>query len=169
MDLGQWLSELRTLHEKARAGTLGPAEQKDYRARRAELVRALLSAQCLTRQPGQSARQSLRVARALQAELVGPGRRDRLTTFDVSAGGFSAPMGTAPVNGEMFTATLRLPGTDPLVTPVKVVASVPMVGYFRVSFSFGRMDPAAAERLDMSILDMVLQQLGPSRPRPADG
>jgi hypothetical protein len=67
----------------------------------------------------------------------------------------------------MLTASIRLPGADPLVAPVRVVGSVPMVGYFRVSFSFGRLDPASAERLDLAILDMVLHQLGPVRPPPA--
>ncbi|HET8733345.1 MAG TPA: PilZ domain-containing protein [Anaeromyxobacteraceae bacterium] len=167
MDLGHWLTELKALHEKARSGTLGPTEQREYRSRRAELARALLAAQSLTRQPGQSARQSLRVARALQVELSGAGRSERLTTFDISAGGFAAPMGSAPETGAMLTASIRLPGTDPLVTPVKVVGSVPMVGYSRVSFSFGRLDPASAERLDLAILDMVLQQLGPVRTPPA--
>ncbi len=164
MDLGHWLTDLKSLHEKAKSGTLDPAEQREYRTRRAELARALLAAQSLTRQPGQSARQSLRVARALQVELAGAGRKERLTTFDISAGGFAAPMGAAPETGATFTASIRLPGTDPLVTLVKVVGSVPMVGYFRVSFSFGRMEPASAERLDLAILDMVLQQIGPVRP-----
>jgi c-di-GMP-binding flagellar brake protein YcgR len=106
------------------------------------------------------------VARALQVEVSGAGRKEKLTTFDISAGGFAAPMGSAPEAGEPFTAVIRLPGAEPLAASVKVVGIVPMVGYFRVSFAFSRMDPASAERLDVAILDMVLQQLGPARPGP---
>jgi hypothetical protein len=34
------------------------------------------------------------------------------------------------------------------------------MGYARVSFTFGVLDPAASERLELAILDMVLQQIG---------
>ena len=159
MDLGRWLTDLEALHEKARTGTLDPAESREYRSRRAELARALLAAQSLTRLPGQAHRQSLRVARALQVEIAGAGRRERLTTFDISMGGFAAPMGAAPATGETFTATIRLPGADPLVTPVKVVGVSPQTGYVRVSFSFGRLEGAAAELLELAIFDLVLAQL----------
>jgi hypothetical protein len=160
VDLGQWLTDLKALHEKAKLGELGPAEGRDYRARRSELARALLAAQGLTRQPGQAPRQSLRVARALQVELVGNGRKEKLTPFDISSGGFAAPMGTAPGPGEMFTAAIRLPGGEPLAVPVKVVGSTPQMGYARVSFTFGVLEPSASERLELAILDMVLQQIG---------
>lgn len=160
MDLGRWLTDLKALHEKARAGTLDPVESREYRSRRAELARALLAAQSLTRHPGQAHRQSLRVARALQVEITGAGRRERLTTFDISMGGFAAPMGAAPATGATFTASVRLPGVEPLVVPVKVVGSTPQVGYVRVSFSFGKLEGAAAEVLELAIFDLVLAQLG---------
>jgi len=160
VDLGKWLTDLKSLHEKARNGTLDAGETREYRSRRAELARALLTAQSLTRHPGQAQRQSLRVARALQVEITGGGRRERLTTFDISMGGFAAPMGTAPATGDTFTAAIRLPGTDPLVIPVKVVGSTPQAGYARVSFSFGRLEGAAAEMLELAIFDLVLAQLG---------
>ena len=102
----------------------------------------------------------MRIARALQVELTGNGRKEKLTTFDISSGGFAAPMGTAPEPGEIFTAAIRLPGGDPLVVPVKVVGSTAQMGYVRVSFTFGVLASEAAERLELAILDMVLQQLG---------
>jgi hypothetical protein len=159
VDLGKWLTDLKALHEKAKHGALSTEEQRDYRSRRAELARALLAAQGLGRPPGQARRQSLRVARALQVELSGPGRKERLTTFDVSTGGFSAPMAAAPPTGETLTATLRLPEGEPLVAPVKVVGSAPAPGCVRVSFAFGPIPGAAAEKLEMAIFDLVLAQL----------
>jgi hypothetical protein len=160
VDLGQWLTDLRALHEKARHGSLGAAEARDYRSRRSELARALLAAQALGRQPGQARRQSVRVARALQVELEGGGRKERLTTFDISMGGFSAPMAGAPQPGAMLTATVRLPGVEPLVTPVKMVGAAPQAGCVRVSFSFGKLEGPAAEKLELAIFDLVLAQLG---------
>jgi hypothetical protein len=167
MDLAHWLTAFKVLHEKARRGALGMPEAREYRARRAELTRALLTAQDLTRQPGQSPRRSLRVARALQVELEGAGRKDRITTFDVSTGGFSAPMASAPRPGDVIAATLHLPGVEPLATSVKVVGTRAQAGSLRVSFAFGEMEGAAAERLEFAIFDMVLAQLGQPPPRPA--
>jgi hypothetical protein len=160
MDLAAWLTAFKLLHEKAKSGTLdGPGEQA-YRTRREELARALLRAQGLARQPGQSPRQTLRVARALQVELEGRGRKDRLTTYDISMGGFAAPMSDAPRPEEALTATVRFPEGDPLVTPVTVVGMKPQAGNVRVSFSFGKLRGQAAERLESAIFDMVLLQLG---------
>ncbi len=159
MDLGRWLKELEALHAKARTSTLPAAEQREYRARREELARALRIAQGMGRQPGQARRQSLRVARALQVEIAGAGRTERLTTFDVSAGGFSAPMAAAPPPGELLTATLRLPEGEQLRAPVRVAGVAPASGHVRVSFAFGPMPGADSERLERAILDMVLAQL----------
>jgi hypothetical protein len=160
MDLTEWLAAFKLLHEKAKHRTLdGPGEQ-DYRTRREELARALLRAQGLSRQPGRSPRQTLRVARALQVELEGRGRKDRLTTYDISMGGFAAPMSDAPRPEEALTATVRLPDGDPLVTAVTVVGMKPQAGNLRVSFSFGKLRGAPAERLESAIFDMVLSQLG---------
>jgi hypothetical protein len=158
VDLQHWLKTFRELHEKARGGALAGTEAGDYRERRRELARALLAAQDLTRAPGQVPRQSMRVARALQVELQTPGGKERLTTFDVSMGGFSAPMASAPALGERLVATVRLPGVDPLVTPVKVVGAHAQAGNVRVSFSFGKLEGAEAVRLEFALIDMVLAQ-----------
>jgi len=158
VDLGRWLTGFKALHEKAKQGDLAGPELRDYRARRYEMERALLAAQDLTRPPGQQRRQSLRVARALQVELVRGGEKDRLTTFDVSMGGFAAPMASAPILGETLVATVRLPGVEPLVAPVKVVGARAQSGKVRVSFAFGKLEPVAAERLEHAIVDMVLAQ-----------
>lgn len=160
MDLGQWLAQFRTLHEKARKGTLEAAEERDYKAGREELARALVAAQHLTLQPGQTPRHALRVARALQVDLESPVRKDRLTTFDLSLGGFSALVARAPMADEALTATLRLPGMEPLVTQVTVAGLKSQPGNVRVSFAFARLGDPAAERLELAVFDAVLGQLG---------
>jgi len=80
------------------------------------------------RPPGQQRRQSLRVAQAIQVELDNRGHKERLTTFDISMGGFSAPMASTPLPGELLTATLQLPGMEPLVMPARVVGSMAHTG-----------------------------------------
>ncbi len=160
MDLAQWLTAFKALHEKARRGALEAADERDYQAGREELARALVAAQRLTTQPGQSPRQALRVARALQVDLESPVRKDRLTTFDLSLGGFSALVARAPMSDEELTATLRLSGAEPVVAGVKVAGMKAQPGNVRVSFTFSRLEAAAAERLEFAIFDAVLAGLG---------
>jgi hypothetical protein len=159
VDLQHWLTTFRELHEKARNGALAGAEVRDYQERRRELAHAMLAAQDLTRPPGHAPRQSMRVARALQVELQTSSGRERLTTFDISVGGFSAPMASAPVLGASLAATVRLPGgVDPLQATVKVVGAQAQSGSVRVSFSFAKLEGADAERLEFALIDMVLAQ-----------
>jgi hypothetical protein len=160
MDLAQWLTAFKALHERAKRGTLEGADERDYKAGREELARALVAAQHLTLQPGQSPRHALRVARALQVDLESPVRKDRITTFDLSLGGFSALVARAPMHDEALTATLRLPGTDPIVAPVTVAGLKAQPGNARVSFAFARLEGPVAERLELAIFDAVLSQLG---------
>jgi len=159
MDLGQWLQAFRALHEQARRGSLQGGDLSDYQAGRDELARALVAAQRLTVQPGQTARTTLRVARALQVDLESPVRHDRLTTFDLSLGGFSALLSKSPAVDEALEATLRLPGTEPLKTGVEVAETRAQPGNVRVSFRFKRLPDAAREKLELAIFDAVLAQM----------
>ncbi len=159
MDMAQWLTTFRALHEKAKRGAIEGAEERDYKAGREELARALVAAQRLTLQPGQSPRHALRVARALQVDLESPVRKDKLTTFDLSLGGFSALLARAPMADEVLTATLRLSGVEPVVTTVTVAGMKAQPGNVRVSFAFARLEEAVAERLEVAVFDAVLAQL----------
>jgi hypothetical protein len=160
MDLANWLSSFKALHERAKLGVLDVAEEQDYKAGREELARALVAAQGLTRKPDQSPRMALRVARALQVDLESRVRMERLTTADLSLGGFSARMGRPPGSDEELTVTLRLPETDPLKAAVTVAGVKPQPGNVLVSFGFQKLEPKTAERLEIAIFDMVLAQLG---------
>src|SRR5512140_3641701 len=94
--LSEWLRSFRELHERARKGQLGKAEEPAYRAGRDELARALLSAQRLTVKPGETPRQALRVARALQVDLDLLTSSARAITVDLSTGGFSCLLAKSP-------------------------------------------------------------------------
>jgi hypothetical protein len=159
MDLAVWVKAFRELHEKARRGALVGVEAESYKAGRESLARAIVAAQGLTRQPGQSPREALRVARMLQVDLESRVRLERLSTSEISLGGFSARMASAPAPDEELTATVRLPGVDPLKARVKVAGTKPQPGSALVSFSFGKLDAASAERLELSIFDVVLSQM----------
>jgi hypothetical protein len=159
MDLAEWLEQFKVLHEKARRGALSDAEQRLYQGGRDELARALVAAQHLTLQPGQTPRQALRVARALQVDLESPVRKDRLTTFDLSVGGFSALLARAPASDEVLTATLRLPGVDPVTATVTAAGVKPQAGNVRASFAFAKLGTSERERLELAIFDVVLSQL----------
>ena len=140
MDLGQWLQAFRALHEQAKRGALQGSDLSDYLAGREELARALVAAQRLTVQPGQTPRTSLRVARALQVDLESPVRHDKLTTFDLSLGGFSALVSRAPAADEELEATLRLPGGgEPVKARVEVAESKVQPGNVRLSFRFKKL------------------------------
>ena len=159
MGLGKWLSEFRALHEKAKRECLCAAEEELYRSGREALARALVNAQRLSRKPDQPARQAVRVTRALQVVLESRARRELLVTSDVSLGGFSAAMGSAPGSDEELTATLRLPEAEPFVAPVRVVGRATQPGRVLVSFAFLGSDDAARARLEIMIFDAVLAQI----------
>jgi len=159
MDLAKWVSAFKALHEKAKRGTLDGVEDRDYKAGREALTRALVAAQGLTRKPDQSPREALRLTRVLQVDLESRVRAERLATSELSLGGFSARMARAPGPDEELTATLRLPGTEPVSSRVKVAGVKVQPGFVLVSFSFAKLEGASAERFEIAIFDFVLAEM----------
>jgi len=156
MTLAQWLKGFRGLHERARSGKLSAAEASEYRDARDELARALLGAQRLTVKPGETPRQSLRVARALQVDLDLVTSNARAITIDLSSGGFACLLAKAPPAGDEFGFTLRLPGGEALSGKVRVADVKPQQGNVRVSFQFCGMPPDDRERVELFVFDTVL-------------
>lgn len=157
--LSDWIAAFRELHERARRGALTPSEAAAYRSGRDELARALLAAQRLTLKSGETPRQALRVARALQLELDLPTARERSVTIDLSTGGFSALLDKAPPVGDEFGVSLRLPAADPVVCRARVTDVRPQAGHVRVAARFEGLPPADRERLELFVFDTVLAQL----------
>jgi hypothetical protein len=110
MGLADWLAAFRDLHEQAVAGTLGEADWVVYRQGREELARALLAAQRLALRPGETPRQALRVARALQVDLEWTKGQVRALTVDLSVGGFATLLAKAPASADEVKYALKLPG-----------------------------------------------------------
>jgi hypothetical protein len=159
LSLAEWLKGFRALHERARTGTLSGPDADAYRAARDELARALLQAQRLTVKPGETPRQSLRVARALQVDLDLITSSVRAITIDISTGGFACLLAKAPPAGDEYSYTLRVPGAESLQGKVRVADVKPQAGNVRVSFSFSGLPPEDRERVELFVFDTVLSQM----------
>jgi hypothetical protein len=159
MSLAEWLRTFRELHEGARQGKLDPRQEANYRAGRDELARALLAAQRLTLKPGETPRQALRVARALQVDLDLLPSSVRAITVDLSTGGFSCLLAKAPPLGDDVRFSLRIPGAEPLAGHARVADVKALQGNVRAAFQVSGLDANDRERLELFVFDTVLSQL----------
>ena len=159
VSLAEWMKGFRELHERAKQGQLSAAEQDTYRAGRDELARALLSAQRLTVKPGETPRQTLRVARALQVDLDLLTSRARAITIDISAGGFSCLLAKAPPQGDEVSFSLRIPGAEALAGKARTADVKPQQGNVRASFVFAGLESAERDRMELFVFDSILTQI----------
>jgi hypothetical protein len=159
MSLAEFLSTFRKMHEQARRGLLEGKELALYLAKRDELARALLSAQRLTIKQGETARQALRVARALKIELDFGMLHPRALTLDLSKGGFATVLVQAPSLKDEVGFTLHIPPAKPVSGKCRVVNVKQHAGNVRVAFQFTGLSEADRERLELFVFDAVLEQL----------
>ena len=159
MGLADWLRVFRTLHERAKKNELTGADAEDYRAGCDELARALIAAQKLALKPGEVPRHALRVARALQVTLDSATSNVRSTTVEISVAGFSTLLAKAPPAGEELTATIRVPGAEPVVAAVTPAETKQLGGTVRVAFQFKDVGPATRGRLVRLVIDTALSNL----------
>lgn len=159
MSLADWLRVFRTLHDRAKKGELTGTDADDYRAGCDELARALLAAQKLTPKAGEAPRHALRVARALQVDLETKVSHVRAMTADVSVSGFSVLMAKSPPRDEEQSATLRLPGQDPIVAAVLPSEVRQQPGNVRVTWTYARLPDPEKARLELLVIDTALSQL----------
>lgn len=159
MRLVEWITGFRAMHEHARRGTFGSGERAAYLAAREELARALLAAQRVQAKPGQSAREALRVSRALQATVTLDEDQVRTVTLDLSVGGFGALLARPVAVGTKGKVTLRLPGNELVTGAVRVAGISSGLGSSRVAFAFEHIDPADLEKLELVVYDTLLDQM----------
>jgi hypothetical protein len=157
----EWLTQFAAVHRRAKAGELSPEEKAAYVRLRDELAEAMLTAQRLNLKPGEMMRRSLRVAQALSVELELPEGRVSALTLDLSTGGFSALVSTAPEPGSPVGFTLKLGrALEPVKGRGKVVAAVPHKGSVRLGIMFEVVAAADRDRLEFIIVDAILRQFG---------
>jgi hypothetical protein len=156
--MSDWLATFRKLHEEAKAGKLSPAALADYVSGRDELARALLAAQRVMMKPGEVARRTLRVSKALQVDLEFGADKVRGLTLDLSAGGFALLLAKRPAVDE-GKFSLRMPGDAPLEGRLRLVEAKSQPGNKRVSFAFVDLGRDDTERLETLVFDTVLSQM----------
>jgi hypothetical protein len=156
--LREWIERFRALHEKARHARLKGKELAAYREARHDLAALLLAAQRLSISPGESARGTLRVARPLLLDLAFAPRPVGAMTLDISAGGFSSLLHSAPRVGETLDFSLTL-GDGPLRGRARITNVLDQGVSYRVSFSFERLSTVDAERIESEVLGAALEQL----------
>jgi len=160
VDPTESLEGFRDLHERAKAGGLGPPDLATYHTARDNLSRLLLTAQHLTLLPGQRPRHSLRVARALLAELEFSDGSLRAKTLQLSSGGVAALLPSAPEVGEVVKISLNIPGGEPLKASARVVGVHGHLGSASASFQFMGLGASDVERLETFVFDAFLEQFG---------
>jgi hypothetical protein len=84
---------LRDLNEKRKQNTLTTDERAVYESLRDDFARAFVRANRITLRPGQTSRQVLRVACAIQLELSIANRVHKTITLDVSTQGLATLIG----------------------------------------------------------------------------
>ena len=159
MSLAAFLDRFRELHQKGGAGSLSREEQDEYRLARDELARALLAVQRLSLKPGETARQSLRVARALQVDLEWPKGQVRAVTLDLSVGGFATLMARAPSQSDEVECVIRLPGGEQLKAKARVMSIAVQPNSVRVAYAFQGLPEEERERIERVVFDTVLDQI----------
>jgi hypothetical protein len=156
-----WLTQFKLLHERARKGTLTPEETQLYNVSREQLAQMLAKVQGLNQKPGETARQTFRVAVVLPVELTLPEGALRAVTLDVGRGGFASILQKLPEQRDALGFVLKLPGGgEPLAGRVRVVESKKQIGNFRVSFAFIQLGEKEADLIERVLLDSVLARLG---------
>src|SRR5262249_9417352 len=156
MSIREAIYRFREIHQEFKNGAYKSPEARGfYERERDDFVSALVLAQQLTRRPGQSPRQALRVTREERLVLKFGPRREGTLTLDVGSAGFCASVGPL---------ALRIPcefelGSEPNVVRgvARVVASVRGAdGSYRTSFAIETMADEDRVRLETAVLDAAL-------------
>ena len=159
LSLTQFTSQFKELHAKARTGRLEPSEREAYEHARGDLARMLVFAQQLSRRPGETFRQALRVPMALDVVIEPSGNAEKSVTIDVSTGGFATLLATPRTPGASVGFWLRTIDGASVTGRARVVASTPRDDAFRVSFAMKTLDEKDIEHLEVLAFDWVLAQL----------
>ena len=124
------------LHARAKAGMLSPAEREEHRFLRGAFLAAITDLQNAGLARGQIRRETVRIRRAMQVDLSGPGFTARTATLDVGLGGFCALLSEPPCPGDLLRARLRLSGSRSLDAVVTAVSARRRQRAAHVSFAF---------------------------------
>jgi hypothetical protein len=158
----KFVSEFKDLHEKMKKGVLTPPERARYAEARAQFGRIITMAQQLGH-AGETLRSTLRMSKMLKVEVQPDGGPlTKSSTIDLSAGGFAMLLSAGFPVGKKAAFTLHLPklagGGGPITGRCEVASSRPQASMFRVSFKLDVLPPDVQERLDVALIDAVLER-----------
>jgi hypothetical protein len=148
-----FIERFADLRQGAKKGTLSPAERGQLDEVKEKFAQAICKAQNILLQPGQRARSSFRVAVLFRVEITMNGAMEKTATLDVSIGGFAAPLVAPPATGTEGSFQLFLSKTDSFGGTVVAVGGTERK---RVSFSFKKIDPVDAARLEDALFDSII-------------
>ncbi|WP_257461193.1 PilZ domain-containing protein [Archangium lipolyticum] len=154
----QFITEFRTLHEKARQGQLDEAERQSYLGAREQFAKTLLKAQGLMLE-GPEARRHYRVALSLPVELQMNYGNVWTKTLDISYGGFSVIMPHPVDQAERPDVVLQLMDGSTLAGRVRVVSQFQKHEKHRASFNFLDLTQRELDLLEIALIDFALERV----------
>ncbi|HEV3193823.1 MAG TPA: hypothetical protein VGY54_25130 [Polyangiaceae bacterium] len=155
------ITRFRELHERHKRGLLASDEVAEYGALRDDFYNALQRAQRLGSQPGQQARQAVRVPRAMKIELAVAGKQESTMTYDVGVAGFGALVREELPVGSPCEFILTAAG-HPLRGQARVRGCVRHGSggvTHRASFALEAMSDGDRTRLEIAVVDAALATL----------
>lgn len=154
----QLIAEFKTLHDKLRAGSIATDQRPRYAALRTQFVKMMALSQIGV--TGQTLRSDLRMAKMLKVELRPEDQPiERVTTLEIASKGFATLMPTALPIGTVCGFTLFLPKpASPIAGRVHVASTRAHGAVTKTSFTFDNLLPAAADQLDIALIDAVLER-----------
>jgi hypothetical protein len=157
------IAELRVLVARRRAGRLQGPELAHFQDAFRTLERSLNQAQLLLAPRSAQPRRSFRVTCSLDVDLALRGVRHRGRVQSLSLGGFSAVVAERPEVGAGTGVALWFPPqVQPFEAHAVCRAGVPLGSRWRGCFEFVGLSPEQRERLQLEVLDLVLELLWPA-------
>jgi len=156
------INRLHELHQKRKRSSLDADERARYDALRDDFARAYVKANRISMRPGQTPRQVVRVAAAIQVEISSAGRVDKTITLDLSPLGLAALVGGPLEVGVTCEFLLRM-RPEPIRGRGRVVACTRYgsgSSSFRVSIAFDTLTGPDVGRLEDLVLETALASLG---------
>jgi hypothetical protein len=156
------VARFRDLHERHKHEQLELDEVAAYESLREAFAAAFVRANRVSIRPGQTFRQAVRAACAIQLELTVEGRAHRTITLELSVQGFAALVGgvcelDAPCAFNLRIRPHELRGTG-RVRACERYGSGNMS--YRVLVAFDPLSKADADRIEGAVFDAALVSLG---------
>jgi hypothetical protein len=156
------VARLRDLHQRRKHEELARDELTTYEALRDAFAAAFVRAHRVSVRPGQTSRQAVRAACAIQLDVTAGGRAHKTITLELSAQGFAALVGVfvdpdAPCEFALRIRPSVLRGTGRVLACARYGSGNKS---YRILVAFDPMNASDVERIEGVVLDAALASLG---------